>query len=188
MTDLFAVLAQPRRPWLDLDSLKERYHQLTRTSHPDVSTATSTNFDSVNEAYRVLLDPKLRLQHLLALEAPALARAGRDVPGDLQEIFVRLGALTQNTRSLLQKRADAQSDLSRSLLQTELKMRQGEIAQFQSELAAAWAGCLAELKRIDQEWLREPAAAIEELRSLYERLSYVSRWREQLQEMQLGFA
>lgn len=186
MTDLFAVLAQPRRPWLESDALKEKYHALSRAAHPDLpNESANSGFDSVNEAYRVLLDPKLRLQHLLALEIGETAAVGRAVPADLQERFLQLGALTQNVRMLQQKMAGAQSELSRSLLRGELKVRQVEIAQFQNELDAVWTSADEELRRLDEIWVRDRAAALGQLPSLYERLSYLTRWREQIREMQL---
>ena len=185
MTDLFAVLGQPRRPWLEPDTLKEKYHELSRTAHPDLpNDSPSGRFDAVNEAYRVLLDTKLRLQHLLALESGEAVATGRAVPADLQERFLQLGALTQNVRALAQKMVAAQSGLSRSLLRGELKVRQDEIARLQNELDAAWASAQEEIQRVDQIWDDDRATALEHLPPIYERLSYLTRWREQIREMQ----
>ena len=35
MTDHFATLGEPRRPWLDAEALKEKFHRLSGTVHPD---------------------------------------------------------------------------------------------------------------------------------------------------------
>jgi hypothetical protein len=36
MTDYFALLQQPRQPWLEPEQLKQKYQQLTLASHrPD---------------------------------------------------------------------------------------------------------------------------------------------------------
>jgi hypothetical protein len=70
MTDYFALFGEARRAWLDPEKLKEKYFALNR--------ATAADAD-LNEAYRVLSDPKLRLHHLLTLDGAELT-AGRQVP------------------------------------------------------------------------------------------------------------
>ena len=67
MTDYFALFGEARRPWLDPAELKEKYFAFSRTAAPSAE---------LNEAFRVLSDPKLRLQHLLTLEGVEL-NAGR---------------------------------------------------------------------------------------------------------------
>ncbi|HEY2124617.1 MAG TPA: DnaJ domain-containing protein, partial [Chthoniobacterales bacterium] len=94
-TDYFAIFGEERRPWLDADELKERYHALTLAEHPDQNRA-SLDFAAVNEAYRVLGDPKLRLQHLLKL-AGYNAPANSSVPPDLLDLFSRIGNFFQAT-------------------------------------------------------------------------------------------
>jgi curved DNA-binding protein CbpA len=81
MTDYFALLGQPRKPWLDPEQLKQKYHELARQSHPD---------KNVNEAYRTLADAKSRLQHLLALEGVALAASSNEIPEELTDLFMAI--------------------------------------------------------------------------------------------------
>ena len=92
MIDYFALLQQPRKPWLDPEELKQRYQQLTLVSHPDRSgdRRTAPTFAAVNEAYQVLTNPKLRLQHLLSLEGH-IPIADESAPGDLMELFCQTG-------------------------------------------------------------------------------------------------
>ena len=35
MTDAFALLSEPRRPWLDAEALKARFLPLSAAVHPD---------------------------------------------------------------------------------------------------------------------------------------------------------
>ena len=70
MTDYFALLGEARRAWLDPEKLKEKYFALNRATAADAE---------LNEAYRVLSDPKLRLHHLLTLDGAELT-ASRQVP------------------------------------------------------------------------------------------------------------
>ena len=87
MTDYFALLDQPRRPWLDPEELKQVFHQKTLEAHPDAQTPSDRDetFTRLNEAYQVLREPKRRLHHLLTLEGgPA-----NDIstPEDIERLF-----------------------------------------------------------------------------------------------------
>jgi len=126
MTDYFALLGQPRLPWLDRAALKEVYHTKTLQTHPD--SGAEAGFTDLNEAYQVLQDPKRRLQHLLELHQAPLPAANQTVPADLQELFLQIGALTQQIQPLLEKVRAASNELSRSLLKGELLTVQKEIA------------------------------------------------------------
>jgi curved DNA-binding protein CbpA len=67
MIDYFALLDEPRAPWLEADKLKETYHRKTLQTHPDVharspgAASADTTFASLNEAYQILQDPRRRL-------------------------------------------------------------------------------------------------------------------------------
>ena len=102
MTDYFAVLDQPRAPWLDPAALKEIYHRKTLQGHPDTAAQHQpADFAQVNEAYQVLQDPKRRLHHLLSLENCAPPAGHQTVPQQLQDLFLLIGALTQRANALL---------------------------------------------------------------------------------------
>ena len=58
MTDYFALLGEARRAWLDTEELKKQYFARVREHPAD---------EELNEAFRVLTEPKLRLHHLLVL-------------------------------------------------------------------------------------------------------------------------
>jgi curved DNA-binding protein CbpA len=75
MTDYFALLDVPRRPWLDPDSLKEKYLTLSGKLHPDRAPPDASDprgahdrYTEINSAYHSLLGPRERLSHLLQLE------------------------------------------------------------------------------------------------------------------------
>src|SRR5262245_19249321 len=76
VADYFALLSQPRRPWLDPEQLKNRFIELSGQLHPDRVHASSSeekrlaqqNYTEINAAYQCLLHPRDRLAHLLELE------------------------------------------------------------------------------------------------------------------------
>lgn len=73
MTDHFTVLGLEERYALDPDALRSRYLERTRATHPDRAAhqsyaeqaAALRDSSAVNEAFRVLRDPVLRLHYLL---------------------------------------------------------------------------------------------------------------------------
>ncbi len=115
MTDFFALLDQPRQPWLDPGELKQKYHQLTRAAHPDVRpSGPRVEFESINQAYRVLLDPKQRIHHLLALEGSRPTTAKHAVPAGVEELFLKTGKLAQDSKRALEELGSATGSLSKS--------------------------------------------------------------------------
>jgi curved DNA-binding protein CbpA len=134
MTDYFALLGEVRRPWIDSNKLKQKYHRLTLRLHPDRGSrnqATSEDTDSLadlNEAFRVLQDPKLRLQHLLMLENAAPV-AARPVPSALANLFWDTGASLRNLDAILEKQSST-GRLTQALGKSEIadaEMRTREI-------------------------------------------------------------
>src|SRR5688572_3171522 len=118
MTDYFALLEQPRAPWLDPAGLKEAYHRQTLQTHPDTAAPDNPQgaFAELNEAYQVLQDPKRRLLHLLELEGQAPSSGNQTVPQELHDLFPAIGALAQRTNLFLERMKAASNALSRSLL------------------------------------------------------------------------
>src|SRR4051812_48683184 len=115
MIDYFAVLGQPRRPWLDPEKLKEQHQALTLAEHPDrkelrnnappsrgakaAPTLPAATFAEINEAFRVLSSPRTRLQHLLGLEGNPKSAAGA-VSNDLLELFTQIATLLTDSERL----------------------------------------------------------------------------------------
>ncbi len=62
MSDYFALLNEPRRPWLEADPLKQKFLVLSASIHPDKihsageseKSATAKQFAELNAAYNCL--------------------------------------------------------------------------------------------------------------------------------------
>jgi curved DNA-binding protein CbpA len=184
MIDYFALLQQPRRPWLDPEALKEKYHALTKAAHPDrpFSANPDSDFANINEAYRVLLDPKLRLDHFLKLEGTPPA-FHTNVPEQIADVFLEIGTLIQETDRLLAKSATTTA-LSKALLRPEILEKQNLTANLLEKLETMYADALKELKLLDQAWTSasKGETAPSELSALSSRFAYLARWIAQLQE------
>ena len=136
MIDYFALLDQPRAPWLDPEKLKQVYHQKTLRAHPDTAAPgeSENSFAQLNEAYQVLQDPKRRLHHLLELEGRPPSSTDQTVPRELHDLFPAIGALTQRASGLLEKITTASNALSRSLLKPQILEVQKETKELREKI------------------------------------------------------
>jgi curved DNA-binding protein CbpA len=185
MIDYFALLQQPRKPWLDPEELKHRYQQLTLASHPDRPghrrTEAAPTFADVNEAYRVLTNPKLRLQHLLSLKGH-IPIADESAPGDLMELFCQTGTLVQEIDRLLEKLRATKNALTVSLLRSDILHKQKRAQDLLDRLKQLHNDAVRELRILDEAWLNEPQLVVNQLNELYRRFAYLTRWIDQLEE------
>ena len=187
MTDLFALLGEPRRPDLDPERIKETFHRRSRTEHPDQQDASlggaDASFAQLNLAQTTLRDPKTRLRHLLELEFPTVRLAGPStVPPTLADLFAPIHGLLREIDTLLSKKSAAPSALARALLGREEWTLRERAETALAEVAALHAATLADLQTFDATWEPRPSDAAAHLHDLYQRFSYLSRWAEQLRE------
>ncbi len=172
MIDYFALLGEARRPWLDPDELKEKYFARTREAPPDAE---------LNEAFRVLSDPKLRLHHLLVLEGTELT-AGRPVPAAVAELFWNTGTVLREVDRWLLRHGEASSALSRALLSGERAKLAGRLQALETQLNTAYEAELEQIRRIDGAAATDnPARLIR----LHDSIAYLTRLRDQAKEKQL---
>jgi molecular chaperone HscB len=74
--DYFALFERPRKLWIDMNSLEQKFLQLSWKLHPDnFVNATETERElslkrssELNDAYRTLRDPVARVEYLLGIE------------------------------------------------------------------------------------------------------------------------
>ena len=172
MTDYFALLDEARRPWLDPEKLKEKYFARSRSTSIDAQ---------LNEAFRVLSDPKLRLHHLLTLEGVELT-VGRPVPPSVAELFWNSGTLLREVERWLVKNAEATSALSRALVSSERTKLEGNLEKLEEQLSRLYESELARLREIDAEAELASPNDLPKLIELYDSISYLTRLREQVTE------
>ena len=185
MTDYFALLEQPRAPWLDPAGLKEAYHRRTLQSHPDTAAPDNPQgaFAQLNDAYQVLQDPKRRLHHLLELENHAPSSGDQTVPQELHDLFPAIGALAQRANLFLEKMKAASNALSRSLLKPQLLELQKESAELREKIQVLSDAALAQLRVVDSSWGTNRSDELATLSKLYLTFAYLGRWSAQLDEI-----
>jgi len=204
MVDCFALLNEPRRPWLDPESLKQKFFALSAGAHPDHRAtgseserrAAQEQYTQINSAYQCLRHEKDRLAHFLELERGVKPEQLSAVPPELMELSIEISRRCREADTL----AAEKSKVSASLLKAKLFERSqlatdGLLAQ-QSRIVAWREQLLAKLRDLDQEWTRVAGGSdsdrrpvLGELEELYRLFGYVNRWIAQIQERiaQLSF-
>lgn len=194
MTDYFALLDEPRRPWLDPDLLKQKFLTLSSGVHPDKihsaseaeKNSASKKFAELNAAYNCLAVPKSRLLHLLELERGAKPKDVQQIPAGLADLFAEVATVCRQADAFLAEKAKAVSPL----LQVQFFERAQEWIEklngIQKKLTALNEELSAKLKQLDAQWVAadSPArpALLDELETLYRLFSYFNRWGGQIQE------
>ena len=194
MIDFFALLGQPRRPWLDEDALKTAFHEHSSTLHPDrfhnaddaVRAEAGRIYAELNTAFQCLREPKDRLAHLIELESGRKPGGIQSVPAEAMELFAQVGQLCRETDAFLAERAKATSPM--------LKVRQFErglgwtdkIQSLLSTLLERREELHAQLRSVNESWMKAKegsmATSLPVLQDVHSRLSYLNRWMAQLQE------
>jgi curved DNA-binding protein CbpA len=194
VTDNFALLNEPRRPWLDADLLKQKFLALSANAHPDKIHSASENeknalakkFAELNAAYNCLLEPKSRLLHLLELELGAKPKDIRQIPSALADLFAEVATVCKSADNFLAEKSKATSPL----LQVQLFERAQEWIETMNSLQRKLNGLreklTSELKLLDEKWIENNLGArgglLKKLEEFYRLLSYFKRWNGQIQE------
>ena len=194
MFDCFSVLGEPRRPWLDPEALKERFHALSSEAHPDrvhgaseaERRAANERYTALNAAYQCLREPRQRLAHLIELERGVRPGAIQTFPSDLMALFLEVGARLKEADRLLAEKSALTSPLLKVQLFSRVQELGEHLSQLHQSLADRQAALENELRDVDREWCAAGAGAraqeLGRLEEIYRRLSYFSRWQGQLQE------
>lgn len=200
MTDYFALLGEPRRPWLDEDALKLKFLALAAEAHPDKQhgsgepekAAANRRYAELNAACQCLREPKSRLLHLLQLELGTKPADVQQIPPILADLFAEVATTCRNADTFLAEKNRTTSPL----LQAQSFERGQEwvdrLRELQKKLAGFNANLLEELKSVDAEWISTPSArtvSLNRLEELYRLFGYFNRWNSQIQEriVQLSF-
>jgi DnaJ-domain-containing protein 1 len=194
MSDYFALLNEPRRPWLDADLLRQHFLAQSAGVHPDKihaasdaeKSAAAKQFAELNSAYNCLAEPKTRLLHLLELELGAKPKDIQQIPSALADLFAEVATSCRSTDTFLAEKAKVTSPL----LQVQLFERGQDwvekLQNLQRKLNELREKLTAELKSLDQQWITVTLPTrpdiLARLEELYRLFGYFNRWSNQIQE------
>ena len=187
--DHFALFDEPRRPWLDAEVLKTKFLTLSSTTHPDrfhnasdtEKQAANTRFQSLNAAYNCLREPKERLQHLLTLERGAKPAEVHAILPGTADLFLEIGQLCRSVDTFLAEKDRASSSLLKAQLFQQAADWSDRIAALQKKIGGQREEADVTLRAMDAEW-QTGARSLDQLEQIFHRLSYLTRWQQQLQE------
>jgi DnaJ-domain-containing protein 1 len=196
MTDHFALLDQPRRPWLDSESLKQKFLARSAEVHPDrvhgaddaTRARAQERYTGLNAAYLCLREPRDRLRHLLELELGRKPSDLQEMPAGLADFFMQLAAAFQETDAFLARYAKVKSPLLRAQGFSEAQSYSERLTYLQQAIQARFDQLLAEVRDLDRLWVEPPAdpvqraAVLTELGRICRGLGFFSRWIGQIQE------
>ena len=201
MTDHFALLNEPRRPWLDADLLKQKFLALSANAHPDRihsasesdKAAATKKFTELNAAYNGLAEPKLRLLHLLELELGAKPKDTQQIPTALADLFAEVANSCRSADGFLVEKSKATSPLVQVQLFERGQDWVEKLNGLQRKLNDLREKLMGELKSLDTQWVSADAGSRRELLpkldELYRLFGYFNRWNSQILErvVQLSF-
>ena len=176
--DYFAYFGLPRKLWMGMDGLEQKFLQLSWKLHPDNFVNTGKNEEEMslqrssklNDAYRVLRDPIARVEYLLDIEG--MRKEGehkQQAPPELLEEVFELNESLDELREA--KSSGANLDALRAKLKIAEKNFREKLAEVDSQLMTAarqWDAALdADASDADRE------AILLRLNELLNRRSYI---------------
>jgi molecular chaperone HscB len=146
--DYFSLMEMPRKLWINMEALEQKYLQLSWKLHPDKYVGATEaerelslkHSSELNDAYRTLRDPIARVEYLLAIEGERKEGEKKQTapPELLEEVFELNESLDE-----LREAKSSGSDLSllKARLQTAEKnfaAKLGEVDERLQETAREW--------------------------------------------------
>ena len=192
MTDAFALLDEPRQPWLDAAALKEKFLSRSAETHPDKFTdpanaaekeTAQSRFAELNIAHETLRDPKRRLQHLLTLERGHKPDEVHDILPGTADLFLHVGQLLRDLAPFLaQREAETSPPLKAQTYPQALDWLE-QLTPLQQTLTQTLQHLDTQLQSLNKNWTPET------LEPLFHQYSYLQKWQTQLNDraMRLGF-
>ncbi len=186
MTDYFALLDEPRRPWLDAEKLKQKFLALSADAHPDrvhsetalEKKSANDRYTQLNAAYQCLSSPRDRVRHLLELE---LGRKPDDldrVPDELMDSFMVVAQVLREADKFLGEKEKAVSPMLQVRLFERAQTFVERLGEIDRSVAASRGKMICELQALnDSETL-----PLQRLEDIYRLLGYYDRWLRQIQE------
>ena len=142
--DFFALFGLPRKLWIEMNALEQKFLQLSWKLHPDnFVNATEQERElslkrssELNDAYRTLRDPVARVEYLLAIEGARVeGKNKQQAPPELLEEVFELNESLDELREA--KASGSDTDALKRQLESAEKNFQGKLAEVDGELQTA---------------------------------------------------
>jgi molecular chaperone HscB len=176
-SDYFAMFEMPRKLWIEMGGLEQKFLQLSWKLHPDNfvnATATEREISlkrssELNDAYRTLRDPVARVEYLLAIEgARKEGHNKQQVPPELLEEVFELNESLDELREA--KASGGDTGNLKHRLEASEKNFEGKLTEVDGELRSAareWDTALESGDSADRQVIKN------KLNELLNRRSYI---------------
>ena len=143
-SDHFSLLGLPRKLWIEMSSLEQKFLQLSWKLHPDNFVKATTDeqeralkqSSQLNDAYRVLRDPVARVEYLLEVEGTRKeGEQKQQAPPELLEEVFELNESLDELREAKSSGGDLAS--LKSKLEAAQMIFQQKLAEVDAELHTA---------------------------------------------------
>ena len=205
MVDYFALLDEPRRPWLDPEVLQARFQTLAASVHPDrvhlsgeqEKQAANRCYAELNAAYQCLRDPKDRLRHLLELERESKIEVLQNISPDTMDLSMQISQLCRETDGFLAEKAKVTAPLLKVQLFERGILLMDRLNLTLGQLDVRREALIVQLRNLNMAWETAPPVGSStrihvlpcgRLEHIYRDFSYLKRWTQQLQERRVGLS
>ncbi len=191
----FATFQLQPRPWLPAEEVQSKFVSLAAKLHPDASTSPDSegDFQNLTAAHHVLRDPVKRLASVLELEAPGLLHEDSQqfIPSNLPDLFMSIATLQREVGAFCAQRSEPASGgekttpLTRAVLEGERLSLRSDVTRTLDKLSLHWNRCEAQVQAANTVWERRSSETLRNLVSVHREMSYLQRWKAQLEESRL---
>ncbi len=188
--DYFALLDEPRKPWIDTGLLKDKFMEMSARYHPDkFPQATpeereriSARYAELNAAYQCLSHTRDRLLHLIELETGKPPSDVQRIPPGTSDLFMQIGQTCAQAAAFLEKQPQTDSPILKAKRFVEQMEWTDKLTDFQNQLQEISDKLEEELKRMNTDMENGAPLPLERLEEIYRSTSYINRWTDQIRE------
>jgi hypothetical protein len=188
--DYFALLDEPRKPWIDTGLLKDKFMEMSARYHPDkFPQATpeereriSARYAELNAAYQCLSHTRDRLLHLIELETGKPPSDVQRIPPGTSNLFMQIGQTCAQAAAFLEKQPQTDSPILKAKRFVEQMEWTDKLTDFQNQLQEISDKLEEELKRMNTDMENGAPLPLERLEEIYRSTSYINRWTDQIRE------
>ena len=188
--DYFALLDEPRKPWIDTGLLKDKFMEMSARYHPDkFPQATpeereriSARYAELNAAYQCLSHTRDRLLHLIELETGKPSSDVQRIPPGTSDLFMQIGQTCAQAAAFLEKQPQTDSPILKAKRFVEQMEWTDKLTDFQNQLQEISDKLEEELKRMNTDMENGAPLPLERLEEIYRSASYINRWTDQIRE------
>lgn len=191
MTDYFSLLKEPRRPWLDVEQLKNKFATISTQCHPDKfpqaspeeKSSISAHYAELNAAFQCLSNTRDRLLHLIELESGNAPSDVQRIPPGIGELFMEVGQTCAGAATFLEKKPKTDSPMLKAKLFVENMEWSDKLTSLQNKINLLRTGLEEELKKMNPLFeQRTSPLPLQRMEEIYRSISYISRWTDQIRE------